>query len=101
MRYLIICKERGVFLGTYENSLFFSKIDDFGCYKVPSFANKNEAVEYSKKFMDTENHKFEYIYPEFKTKEKYVTCIDIIKAGYGDHTGDMIDNIPYASETMH
>lgn len=101
MRYIIICKERGVFLGTHENLLFFSRVNDFGCYKVPSFVSREEAKSYSDKFMHSEGRTFEYIYPEFDTDEKYITCVEIIKKGYGQYTADMISNLPNYVDTMH
>lgn len=100
MKYLIICEDRGVFLGTYEKYGFFSNLEDFGCYKAPVFDKKEEAEIYAKKFLDTDKE-YEYIFPEFETEEKYVSCVDIIKKGYGDYTGEMIGNLPNYEETMH
>jgi len=100
MKHIIICKERGLFLGTYEKFGFFSRVEDFGCYKVPTFKSEDEAKEYSKKYMDNDKE-HEYLYPSFDTKDKYISCIDIIKAGYGEHTGEMITNLPNYSDTMH
>ena len=100
MKYIIICEERGIFLGTYARLGFFSMLDEFGSYKAPLFDTLREAVDYSKKYMDVEKeHK--YMYPSFKTGEKYVSVIDIVKAGYGQYAGDMMSNLPNYSNTMH
>jgi len=101
MRYIIICEERGVFLGTHEKYGFFSEMDDFGCYKAPSFNGADEAQEYAEKFLNG-NKQHKYIYAEFDTKENYISCIDMIKNGYGKHTGHMIENLPnYDDKTIH
>jgi hypothetical protein len=50
--------------------------------------------------MDVEkSHK--YMYPSFKTDEKYISVVDIVKAGYGKYAGDMMSNLPNYSDTMH
>ena len=100
MKYIIICEERGIFLGTYDKFGFFSKVEDFGCYKVPTFVSEEEAKKYANKFMDKEK-KHDYLYPYFDTNDRYVSCIDIIKAGYGKYTGEMISNLPNYVDTMH
>ena len=99
MKYIIICKTRGVFLGTYEKLGFFSRLEDFGCYKVPTFDAKHIAMDYATAYMDPDDVGHTYIYPAFDTCDEYVSCIDIIKAGYGEYTGNMIENLPNYHET--
>lgn len=100
-RFCIICKKRGVFLGTYENYGFFSKLYDFGLYNAPTFKDSLEAKIYAEKFLKQDDEKFEFIFGELNTNAKHVSCIDLIKQGYGEHTGQMMDNLPEYSNTIH
>jgi len=100
-RFCIICKERGVFLGTYDNYGFFSKLYDFGLYKAPTFKDSIEAKLYADKFLKQDEEDFEFIIGELKTQEKYVSCVNLIKEGYGEHTGQMMDNLPEYSNAIH
>jgi hypothetical protein len=38
---------------------------------------------------------------QVETKDKYVSIIDIIKAGYEEYTHNLIDFLPMDSEAIH
>lgn len=99
-KYSIICEKRGVFLGTHEKYGFFSNMYDFGLYKAPTFEDFKTAKDYAERVLNEENE-YEFIFPKFETNDKYVSCIEFIKNGYGNYTGNMIENLPNYVDTMH
>lgn len=99
MRYLIVEKELGLFLGVYQNIFLFSKMNIFPIVKVPSFDSDEDAKYYIEKYFPNENKKYSVI--NIETKDKYVNVIDIIKAGYTDYTDELINFIPMLSGAIH
>lgn len=100
-RFAIICETRGLFLGTYGEMIVFANLDDLGAYKAPTFPTKKNANNYANKFLNPDGKKFSYIFPKVDVDNDYVSCIDMIKCGYGEFTGHMISNLPNASATLH
>lgn len=99
MRYIIIEKKLGVFVGQLEYYAVYAKNEFFGAEKVVSFDTKKEAKEFVEEVLNYEDKEF-YI-AEIDSKFKYISVKEIIKAGYGKHTHRMLDNIPMISETIH
>jgi hypothetical protein len=98
-KYCIICKKRGVFLGTDENYGFFSMMYDYGLHSAPLFTNIKDAVKYATDILDLKDEHI-FFYAEFDVEKKFISCVDLIKEGYGDYTGDMISNLPNYVDTM-
>lgn len=99
MRYLIVEKERGLFLGIYHSLLIFAKNNIFPIVKVPSFNSEDEAMQFIASTLSKEGLDCGVII--VNSKEKYVNIVDVIKAGYSEYTHDLIDNIPMISEKIH
>lgn len=103
MRYLIVEKTKGVFLGAYSIFALFAKNDKFGIVKAYSFSTKQDAEEYIedslKASLASEGLEFSVI--EIDSKDEYVKVEDIIKQGYGEYTHMMMDNLPMISESVH
>ena len=107
MRYVIVDRKEGVFLGTHiddtvdpEGIVFvlWSKDNVFSCSKAYSFDNKSEA----EMFAETTLRRWPLAQvAAVKSDEKYVDVVDLLKAGYGKYTHDMVDHIPMASDTIH
>jgi hypothetical protein len=100
MRYLIIEDQKGLFLGIFNNFYLFAKNTIFPVVKVPSFNTENEAMQFIA-VMSINNDDLKYGVIQVDTNDKYVSIVDIIKAGYGKYTHEMIDFLPMISETMH
>jgi hypothetical protein len=100
MRYLIIEKDKGLFLGTYRQVSLFAKNNIFAVVKVPSFSSEEEAFTYIElELAKDDTEKYGVIAVE--TNSRYVNIVDIIKQGYGDYTHNLIDCLPMISEEIH
>jgi len=99
VRYIIIEKNLGVFVGKYEFYAVFAKNEIFGAERVASFENKNEAVAFIEEQLRTEEK--EFCVEQINCKSNYVPVVEIIKAGLGYHTHRMMDNIHMRSEAIH
>lgn len=99
MRYLIIEKELGLFLGVYQGTFIFAKTNVFAIVKAPSFNSDKDAEFYIAKYFPKENKRYGTI--DIETENQYVSIVDVIKAGYKDYTHGLIDFIPMLSETIH
>jgi hypothetical protein len=99
MRYIIIEKEFGVFVGAFDNYAIYAKNEIFGVDKIASFASYEEAencIENSFSKSDKE-----YSIEAIDTPLTYIPIKDVIKAGFGKYTHRMMNNIPMISEEVH
>lgn len=99
MRYLIVEKDRGIFLGSFKNISLFAKGNIFGITKAPSFETEDDAEYYIAHYLPKEERHYGVI--EIKSGEKYIGIIDIIKQGYGEYTHNLIEFLPMQSEAIH
>lgn len=97
-RTVFIEKNRGVFIGSVGGYAIFSK-DPIGLSKAYTF----KSTEIAKDFVSTSLSRFanNAIYVEMDLKDEFASCIDIIKAGYGEHVHYMIDGLYMPSEAIH
>lgn len=98
-RYLVIDKEMGVFLGTYLKFALFAANDGFDVVKAFSFESEDAAHKFVA--MNTSLEEDDYFVAPIETKDKYVSVIDVIKAGYGKHTHNMVNNLQMISYSEH
>lgn len=98
-KYVIIEKDRGVFLGAYSGYAFFAKNDPIGIPKAFTFDSERVA----KLYVETNLPSFANttFYAQVTTNSSYASVVDIIKAGYAEHTYNMIDFLPMQSEAIH
>lgn len=98
-KYIVINKEKGVFLGAYSGYAFFAKTDPVGIPKAFAF----DTPDVAKLFIDTNMTRYanNTFYVPIETKSTYPSVSDIIKAGYGDYTYNMMDYLPMPSEAIH
>ena len=99
MRYLIVEKELGLFLGFYRGIFMFAKDNIYPILKVPGFDTEEDAEYYIGRYFPKEDKQYGVISVE--TKTKYVSIVDVIKAGYKEHAHELIDFIPMQSEEVH
>lgn len=99
MRYIIIEKKLGVFVGQFDVYAVYAKNEIFGLERVVSFADKKTAVKYIEEFLNKEDR--EFAIEAIDSKNKYVSIKDIIKTGFGEHTHKMMDNIEMQSLSVH
>lgn len=99
MRYLIVEKEFGLFLGVYRDIFIFAKNCIFPIMKSPSFDTKKGAEYYIEKYFPKEYK--DYLVISIKSENKYVHIVEVIKAGYKEYTHELIDFIPMQSEEVH
>lgn len=107
MRYVILDKEHGVFLGTHSTKAFdqkgsvlalWSKRNLFSLSKAYSFESKMEAYLYLENYL--------YDFPDafvtsINSDEKYIDVVDLIKAGLSNFTHDMIDGLHMPNDHIH
>ena len=99
-KYLLVHKEKGVFLGTYLGRALFAADNEFDIVKVFSFESEEYAYEFVTKYMENQNVE-DYFVVSVASQEKYVHVVDIIKSGYGELTFDLADNIQMISQEYH
>lgn len=99
MRYLIIEKEKGLFLGAFRGKYLFAKNNIFPITKAPSFETLKEAEFYISSHLNTDEKEYGVI--EVNAKDRYISIVEIIKQGYSEYTHEMIDFIPMLSEEIH
>jgi hypothetical protein len=99
MRYLIVEKNRGLFLGAYRNNFLFARHCVFPILRAPSFSTEEDAEYYIENYLKMNERDYGII--QVETKDKYVSIIDIIKAGYEEYTHNLIDFLPMDSEAIH
>jgi hypothetical protein len=98
-RYLLINKEMGVFLGTYLKYVLFAKSDAEEIVKAYSFSDEESARIFAMK--GTEMSQEDYFIAPIQANDKYVHVVDLIKAGYGDHVYNLMNNIEMVSYEVH
>jgi hypothetical protein len=97
-RTVLIEKDRGVFIGAFSGYAIFSK-DPIGLSRAYAF----KSTEIAKDFVSVSLKHFanNTIYVELDLKEEYASCVDLIKAGYGEYVHHMIDGLYMPSEEIH
>ena len=98
-RYLLINKEMGVFLGTYLKYVLFAKSDADEIVKAYSFKDEESARKFAK--VGTDMNEEDYFIAPIEANDKYVHIVDLIKAGYGDHVYNLMNNIEMVSYQVH
>lgn len=116
-KYIIIDPEDGIFLGTTGRKevsgyrdlppqadiiALFSSDNIFDLTKAAAFPNKDDAERYMNTYILRRSPKA--FVAEVNAADKnspFVDLVDIIKSGYGDYTGDMIDAIPMTNQLYH
>jgi hypothetical protein len=116
MKYIIIDPEEGVFLGTAKNDeldsisgvpagvkilALFSTHNIFDITKAVSFNSSNEAEQYLKTYIQRGCPKAFVAKIDAPASNEFVDVIDIIKAGYGEYTREMVDAIPMYNKEIH
>lgn len=96
---IVVEETRGVFLGVYSNYAMFSKNDAMESVDVCGFPNKQEAVDFMKKYLPLIEPTVSYV--EIPSGgDSRVSAVDIIKAGYPQYTEELFFNMP-TRETHH
>ena len=122
-RYILIDNKLGVFLGSYSMQDFvepkailegkvnmlkedprsyalFAKHNPFGVTDAESFDSKEEAEQFIRDaFFDVKDVGLSA--QPVDTDLDDPDLIDIIKAGYGDHTFDMLEGLETYNDTIH
>jgi hypothetical protein len=98
-RVVAISTDLGVFLGTVGGYAIFSKEDPIGIPKAFGFSSVEEAELYFEENLPkTKNNVF---FAEVETSSKYVSCVELIKAGYSEYTKEMLENMATPSDHYH
>lgn len=99
MKYIVISQEKGVFLGAVSGYALFSKTNPMGMYNAYGFDTLDTAQNFVSTNLPTIANTA--IYPQIPTSTDYVSCVDIIKHGYGKYTHDMMNYLDMPSESVH
>jgi hypothetical protein len=104
MRYLIVEKENGIFLGMLKHMALFSKTNMFPIKSAISFDSEKEAEMFANSlhamFSDVEeNMKFGVI--SIDANDRYVHLYDILKAGYANYAHGMMHSLYMPSDEIH
>jgi len=98
VRYIIIEKENGIFLGNYLDIPLFSNVLLFPIIKAYSFETLEEAKEYVEYISYIG---IEFCVKKIACKQKYIPIDILIKAGYSEYTKRMLKYTPVTSQTVH
>lgn len=100
-RYLLFCQDRGLFIGRDAMMGYFSGMDALSPYAA-TFPSAEEAQEYSKILNGaSEPGTFNYTALPIETKKTHVSVVDLVKAGYGDITGNMLNYLPAETDAVN
>ncbi len=97
MRYIIVEKDKGIFLGMFASLPLFSNELNLPIIKAISTASEEDAhgiISYVKE----ENDMFEVL--PIDTTSKYIPIDILIKSGYSAYTGKMLLYHPTYTETI-
>jgi hypothetical protein len=102
MRFVIVSKIYGAYIGSMNNLAIFAKRNDIGAYKLASFSSVTTAKEYVNNYLSFEDNSDEdYFYVMVETNEKYISCVEMIRLGYQNEIGTMVLNLPTPSVALH
>lgn len=110
-RYIIIDSNMGVFLGTYDGHQLgkdddrmytcFAENNPFGLTTACSFKSHRAANHFIKDMFPHKKH-LELESLPVETQTEFPTVVEIIKAGYSEHCGDMLDTMfAEGPQTIH
>jgi len=119
-KYVIIDPSMGVFLGTYSMKDFFEEDDatedvpeysksyalfavnnPFGISRAYGFECEEDASSFIETSFPNSGDEFDMFAVPVNTSDNYPSVVDIIKAGYGDFTFDMLAGLESPSEMIH
>jgi hypothetical protein len=96
---IIVEKDRGIFLGSYDGIALFTNYDVFCNTNAYAFQSKEKAEEFIEKGMPKIKNTVKYL--EIPSDgAMYVSMVEIIKAGYPEHVKDMFLNMQ-TEPTLH
>jgi len=98
MRYIIIEKTKGIFLGSHLLIPLYSNTADIPIVKAYSFETKQEATNYIEYLKKTSNN---FSVQKIEYHEKYIPIDILIKAGYSKYTEKMLSYYPMTSTAIH
>jgi hypothetical protein len=99
VRYILIDKTRGIFLGNYLSTAMWSETLVIPITKAYSFYHLYEAKEYAKFFDDEED--FSIDVHEIDYEHKFIPIEILIKEGYSAYTYKMLKFLPAISEQIN
>jgi hypothetical protein len=99
MRYIVVEKSLGVFVGAFDRYAVYAKNEVFGLDRVVSFPTRQDAEECVRDYLNKQDKEFDVI--EIETSNGWVMITDIIRSGYGKYTHRMMNNIPMISTQIH
>lgn len=100
-RYVLICDDRGVFLGVQAGRAWFA-ISGLQLPYAVTFDTSEDALSFAEKAFTTD---YPYTYRagevDLPGSEKFASVVDLVKSGHGDVTFDMMSSLPNYKPTMH
>lgn len=96
---IAIDEDLGVFLGSTSGYAVFSKSDWIGLAKAYGFETIDSAKQFFQMYMPNKVDQMKYCV--IQTPTDYVSCVDIIKHGYGKYTYNMVDYLETPSKMIH
>jgi hypothetical protein len=99
MRYVIVEKDLGVFLGAIDIYAVFAKHNHLKLDKVVSFETEKDALYCVEQYLIKVGKDFQV--ESVNTDKVYIPVEEIIKSGLGEYTHNMMDNIRMTSEAIH
>lgn len=98
--FIVVEKERGVFLGSYNGIALFSRNDILDSTKAYGFEDREVAIDFVTSHLPQIKDTVDYIEIPTLGDDAYVDVVDIIKAGYHEYAEDMFRNMP-ADDIIH
>ena len=98
MRYIIVEKTKGIFLGNYIDVSLFSNDLVLPVVKAYSFPSIEDAQDVMKFLEGTDS---DYSVKEINYDGKYIPIDILIKSGYSDYTERMLRYLSPPTNTIH
>ena len=92
-RYVLICTQRGVFIGVDDHYAYFSNFNGIGAYRCSTFKTEKDAQAFGVENLN-QTYEYEYIVKEVRTQDKHAHVVELLQAGLGEYCGDMFTHMP-------
>lgn len=97
---IIVDKEQGVFLGSFNSIAIFSETENFCGTKAIGFDNKEEAKNFVETYIPSIQDRVYYLNVSTNTSDSYVDVVDIIKDGHYKEAKKLFENME-TEPTIH
>lgn len=99
VRYLIVHKKHGIFLGAVMGTPIFASNNSFQLTSAYAFDSSGAAYEFIMQYMAESQYEMQPV--SVDTESQYATAADMLKANLSEYMYDIVDFMPMQSKSFH